>query len=61
MFKATCQTRLASSNKVEAMSEPHSDMTNVKQELDEASKLFALKKYESAANLFASALESLYV
>jgi hypothetical protein len=37
------------------------DMASVKQDLDEANKLFALKKYDSASDLIASALESLYV
>lgn len=35
------------------------DMASVKQDLDEANKLFALKKYDSASDLIASALEAL--
>jgi len=37
------------------------NMVSVKQDLDEANKLFALKRYDSASDLIASALESLYV
>lgn len=35
--------------------------STVKVQLDEAARLFALKKYEETADLLASALEELYV
>lgn len=46
---------------VGTMSKGQAGIASIKHELDEANKLFALKKYESAADLLASALESMYV
>ena len=44
-----------------SMEAPSLDLTRIKQDLDEANRLLALKKFESASDLLASALESLYV
>ena len=43
------------------MNSKEKTLNAVRVDIDEASRLFALKKYESASDLLASALESLYV
>lgn len=56
MWHVEARTRDAPRHSTMAASVPK----EVKVELDEAARLMVLKKYESAADVFASALESLY-